>query len=941
MRHPIADCRLRIAECRLATAVLLALAVLVLVVPVYAGDYGRIRGRVLDSETRGVVAGAAVEVDGTDYGATTEEDGTYEIPNVPGGVHSLTVSAMGYEPKRFSNVLVIVDQTISVNFDIQSTAILITRPVEAIAKATIVKTQTTTQRALTNTEFDKIPVASLAEIVGLQAGVVSEPSRGMHLRGGRPDEIAYYVDGASTTDPIYGYQAARINPEATAEVIVISGGFDAEYGEAMSGIVQVITKEGKEKTAGRFKYTTDQFMPAGAGFGYNQFEGSIGGALKLGKQRLGMFFSPELRLIGDYNPRKYRLPHQSRNDYKLTGKLNYSTGGVKLTWSGFLSREQYGLQTLTPDDENHLGFRYNMDHYLSDRSRVRKTDLALDQMISKDLFYSVRAGYFYDGRTRAVRDLEREAVERDFGKRFWEDYIFRAEDSVLARDSVIYDLRRFYDRQRNDVTLNPYGVNRLFYGVGDYRTFLAHWSSVGSLKGDVTYNLQKTHEFKVGFEARLNELARRYNSLPSDPNPFVDLYDVRPITGSAYVQDRMDFEDLVIRAGLRLDYLDPNAYYLKNYTDLQNDSVVRASTKFKVSPRLGVSFPVSDLTKFRFSYGHFFQTPAFRYLFETVNTHITRGNMIIGNPDLRAQQTVAYELGLETELSRLFAMDFTAYYKDIYDLIGTRFAPGVPTGYYPLTNDEYGNVRGFEITFNKVLDNYWSSRLSYSLSMARGTASYFSEWYSERYRYGIDPVTGREMDPPKRDYFLDFDERHAVRADVSLQFPRDFSVGVLRDVQWTMLFSFGSGLPYSVRELKQGLNSGRVIGEKFSARMPPRYSVDTRVVKGVHIGPVALNLVLDITNLFDFRNVEWVYGFTGRPDDDGYAAIFSPADWAGNVPITSTSSTYNPARDLDHNGFITPEEEYNAYKTAYKDFVNNPNNYGPPRQIRLGITVEF
>jgi hypothetical protein len=225
--------------------------------------------------------------------------------------------------------------------------------------------------------------------------------------------------------------------------------------------------------------------------------------------------------------------------------------------------------------------------------------------------------------------------------------------------------------------------------------------------------------------------------------------------------------------------------------------------------------------------------------------------------------------------------------------------------------------------------------------MARGTASYFSEWYYERYRYGIDPVTGHEMDPPKRDYFLDFDERHAVRADVSLQLPRDFSVAVMRDVQWTLLFSFGSGLPYSVRELKQGLNSGRVIGENFSARMPPRYSVDTRLSKGVHLGPLAVSLVLDITNLFDFQNVEWVYGFTGKANDDGYAAIFSPADWAGNVPITVASGTYSPCRDLDHNGYITPEEEYNAYKTAYKDFVDNPNNYGAPRQVRLGISVEF
>ncbi len=908
----------------------------------FAGDYGRIKGRVIDSETKVAVAGAAVEVEGTDYGATTEENGEYLIPAVPGGVQALTVSAMGYEPRRTSNVLVIVDQTISINFEVQSTTIMINKPVEAVATPTIVATQTASQHTFTTAQFDKIPVTSLAQIVSLQAGVVNEPSRGMHMRGGRPDEIAYYVDGVTTNDPQYGYQAARVNPDATAEVVVISGGFDAEYGEAMSGIVQVITKEGKEKPAGRIRYTTDEFMPGGLNYGYNQIEGSIGSSFKMGKQRLGFFVSPELRFIGDYNPRRYKLPHQNRNDYKLTGKVNYGLSGMKFTASGFLSREQFELQPNTPDDENNLGFKYNLDHYLSERSRLRTGDLSLDHMLASNLFYSVHLGYFYDQRTRAVRDLTREATERDYNKRFWEDYIFKAEDSVLARDSVIYDLRRFYDQQRNDVTLNPYGVNRLFYGVGDYRVFLTHWSQVVTLKGDLTYNVHKTHELKTGFEARLNDLARRYNSLPSDPNPFVDAFEYKPLNVAVYVQDRMDFEDLVLRPGLRLDYLDPEAYKKANPASVEDTSTVRAMPKYKLSPRLGVSFPITERSKFRFSYGQFFQTPAYQFLYDNISTDaFLRGNNIIGNPDLQAQQTVAYELGVETELSRLFSLDFTAYYKDIYNLLGVRYQSALPIGYFPYENKEYGNVRGFEIALAKSLSSYWSSDVSYSLSMARGTASYSTEWYYERYRYGIDPITGHEMEPPKRDYFLDFDERHSVKADLTLQFPRDFSVGILRDFQGTLLFTFGSGLPYSVRELKQGLNSGREIGEKFSARMPARYYLDTRLSKGIHLGPVALNLVLDITNLLDLQNVEWVYGFTGKPDDDGYAETFSPANWAGNVPITVTSGTYNGARDLNHDGFISAVEEYTAYKTAYKDFVNNPNNYGPPRQVRLGLNLEF
>ena len=304
---------------------------------------------------------------------------------------------------------------------------------------------------------------------------------------------------------------------------------------------------------------------------------------------------------------------------------------------------------------------------------------------------------------------------------------------------------------------------------------------------------------------RQNDIARRYNSLPADPNPFVDEFDYKPVNAAVYVQDRMDFEDLVLRPGLRLDYLDPNAYKKAEPANVEDTTTLRALPKYKLSPRIGVSFPISERSKFRFSYGQFFQTPAYKYLFDNISTAAyLRGNNIIGNPDLQAQQTVAYELGVETELSRIFSLDFTAYYKDIYNLLGVRYQSALPIGYYPYQNQDYGNVRGIEITLDKTLSSYWSSELSYSLSMARGTESYATEWYYERYRYGIDPITGQEMVPPKTDYYLDFDERHTVKADLTLQFPHDFSAAILRDFQGTLLFTFGSGLPYSVRELKTG-----------------------------------------------------------------------------------------------------------------------------------------
>ncbi|MEO0074339.1 MAG: carboxypeptidase-like regulatory domain-containing protein [candidate division WOR-3 bacterium] len=303
-----------------------------------AGQTGRIRGRITDAATGEPLVGVNVLVEGTMLGAATDLNGEYLIANVPVGRQVLVVSYVGYQSQRRPDVLVMLDQTVIEDFSMrQGTAVELEEVVVRGRRAAIVRTDPTTSRYMTTEEFRKMPVATLADIVRLQAGVVTSPAYGQHLRGGRPDEVMYYVDGVATSDPLFGYQAARVNPEATAEVVVISGGFDAEYGEAMSGIVQVVTKEGRDYTQGRLKYTTDEVFPAPLNFGDNRYEASVGGPLRFISPRLRYFLSGELYFTDDYNPMRQRLDHQQRQDYKLSGKLTHSVPvneGIKLTADG-------------------------------------------------------------------------------------------------------------------------------------------------------------------------------------------------------------------------------------------------------------------------------------------------------------------------------------------------------------------------------------------------------------------------------------------------------------------------------------------------------------------------------------------------------------------------------------------------------------------------------
>jgi len=916
---------------------------LVLFGTVLALGTGRVRGRITDAKTGDPLIGANVVIEGTMLGSATDANGGYLISNVPAGKQNIEVTYIGYQTTTRKDVLVILDQTITEDFRLGTGALPMEEVVVPGTRPRIVRTSASSDDVMTSEEFDKMPVQTLAEIVALQTGVVSSPQYGQHLRGGRPDEVMYYVDGVATRDPMFGYQAAQVNPEATAEVVVISGGFDAEYGEAMSGVIQVITKEGKDYAQGRLRYVTDEVFPHSLNFGDNRYEASVGGPFP-GLKQLRYFVSGDLYFSDDYAPSRYKLQHQDRQDYGLTGKLTYSiplNQGLKLTANGFRSRVQYDMYPYDRESDNMLGYKYNLSHFLASRERVSKADLSVNHMLTEKTFYTLQLGYFYNHRTRAVRDSAREASERDFSTRFWQDYIFKAEDSVMADSSALFRPLPGYITQTNNNANNPWGIYNVYYGVGDYRLFLMHWSEVITFKGDLTHNVGKVHEFKTGVEVKQNYLSRRYNSLPTDPNPFVDYYNYDPLNMAIYVQDRMDFEDLVVRAGLRFDYLAPNVMKRWNPTNIEDDSMVPASLKYKLSPRLGVSFPISTRTKFRFSYGHFFQTPTFRYLFDNISSAAySRGNQIIGNPDLLAQQTVAYELGLEQQLTDILTADATAYYKDIFDLMGTRFQPAVPLGYYPLVNEEYGSVRGFEVGLLKSLRNYWNARLSYGLSLARGTASYVYEWYYERYRYGVDPVTGQEMEPPRRDYALEFDETHNAKFSLGCEFPNDFAFVPLQEFSGSLLFSFGSGLPYTPREARK-LNAGRRTAERNSARMPPHLTADLNAARSFTLGKVKLGVTCVVTNLFNSQTVQWVYGATGKASDDGYVWTLTPANWAVSSDATILSGTYHPARDRNHDGYITDEEEYISYRMGYLDYTDNPLNYGSPRQIKLGVNLEF
>ncbi|MCS7258586.1 MAG: TonB-dependent receptor [candidate division WOR-3 bacterium] len=912
----------------------------------YAGVTGRIIGRVIDVDTREPLVGVNVVVEGTELGAATDADGKYLITNVPAGRYNITASYIGYQPQTVKNVIVIPDQTVTVDFKLKSTVIEIDKPVIIEAqKEVVIRTAVATTRTASAEDFNRLPVQTLTQLVGLQAGVRQDETRGWtHIRGGRFDDVSYLIDGVAARDAIYGvlWSSPKPTTEAIQEVIVITGSFDPEYGEAMSGIVQAVTKEGGTKTSTRVKYTTDEIFPKpDLNFGYNQVTWTLGGPIPF-YNRLRYFLSTQYFKTDDYRECLYKVK-APRGEYAGDAKLTFNVPksfpltkeGLKLTLDGHHSTYQWHAYS--------HAWKYFLQGVFANRVRSYKANFHLNHMVTPKIVWTLKTGIFNTALVRDPRNFDRERADtlgfwgflRKTG--IWDRYIFMGEDWVLrnpeglsTKDALLTLYRapgvKYYEgSDLRAARLNPYGVYEVFYTGADPSYFHYRTTQTKYIKGDITWTPNKVHEFKTGIDLTQYTLAEYTNQMPNDPNPFWEHFKVHPLTFAAFIQDRADFEDLVIRGGFRFDYLDAKVKRrlypesIGGRTEIR-DSLVPVEPKYRISPRLGISFPITERIKFRFSYGHFFKNPTFGDLYSCVEFSATdiqkRPNTIVGNPDMEAEKTVAYEMGFDAQLSDIFAFDLTTYYKDVYDLSGTRTVRSIPA-YSMYYNVEYARIMGAEFTFTKQLSNYWRASASYTYQIAKGTASTATAEYSRGY-------------PLQIDYPLDHDMRHQANLDFGLSFPSDFFIIPLRDFDGSFIVQYNSGLPYTPTDAR-----GNRLADENSARKPSTFRIDSRLSKSFRVGNLQLNLFCDIYNLLNAELVQEVFTMTGSPYDRGIRYV--PGQFSSGLRVGD--SYYHPARDFNHDGYITQMEMYRSFMDAYNDRYTIPTYFGMSRRIRVGISL--
>lgn len=927
----------------------------------YGAVSGKLIGKVSDEDGE-PLQGVNVFLEGETMGASTDIDGNYVILNVPPGTYSLKSSMIGYTDITVTNVIVSVNLTTTINFELDK-EVLEGEQVTVVAERELLREDEFTSRHSVSAEEIEIqPIDDFMSIARNQAGVV-----GSHFRGGRSNEILVLVDGIALRDPAGAYSGevggftASIPEQAIQELEVTLGGFSAEYGNVQSGVLNLAMKEGDSRYHGKFKVSTtdlgsnlnDALMGSRNTWGgiYDQYYNtdsvlvdtlvhgnryqhkllniyqlSLSGPLPLNSS---FAISAEVtdKPQGYFlNQQYYSQSLQGKFSFKFSPKLKFVLGGLysESVWDQFyFPASKYGPAPDYPVNE----YRYLNDSTLYVYEYVNNPD-EFDQGITtpdsghfESVFFDTTVTYYVAGMQEYLWDREQSnatgyaILTHNISSRTFYELRFQSTSSNYHYATVDIDDRNqdgnvseeliwnWNPSLGDDGNAHPIYRERednYWWLRGDdpgYRDQTS-WSRI--IKGDITSQVTFNHMLKFGFELGLHRTKVENISWTLGYGSFrQDIWDENSSDFGAYIQDKMEFKGITALVGLRYDRFDPNGWgddvnfpadyeYPYTSTDTAGIPIIidpqTPALKAQLSPRIGISHPITDRDVLHFTYGHYFQRPDAYYLYRNYKIQsLTKVGNYVGNPDLEPEKTVSYDFGLEHLITNTIKVSVTGYYKDITNLIDWykyvgRSLQGKELNVY--TNADFGNVKGLEFAFIKQFSGFWGCSVNYTYSIAKGRSSSPSE--------GAGTFSSA-----KKMTLLDFDQTHTLNANLTLLVP-DNPIPFLSGWRSNFQIKYGSGLPYT----SSGSNTIN------DARLPEKFKVDMRLNKKFILqGDFSVDLFMDVYNLLNRENIDWI----------------------------GSAANYHKTGDYS----ITRLNELSG------ELVRNPQTLSEERQFRIGFSVQF
>ncbi len=1006
------------------TALILLILLTLSVTGLFAGTTGKIAGKVKDEYGRGLpYVNVLILQDGKRVtGMLTKANGSYIIINLRAGEYEVRFQYVGYAHYIVNNVRINIDQTTTLNATLQKQSIRL-KTVTVTAKQDAVKKDPTgTERNVDVGNLANMAVADIQDIIALNAGT-SVVGGELHIRGGRANEVNYTIDNMSVSDPVDGGSALQVDPDAISDMKVMTGGFTAEYGNAQSGVVNIITKEGDSYYSGKLEYSTDRYI--GDSRNEDAIKFAIGGpVVPFGSDDLRNNFTFYLNGGGNWQDgrlRKYAKGNPNA-DFVLDGvplleneypSVDPFSERKKLFGSDFLDidfgnrfynsynvnfKTKYQIDDLqkvtfaargdrsTSDFFSYL-WRYAPDFNGQDETVQRQYVASYDRVISPKMVLKVKASYFQKDYSQGPKGIDRSKyfyynINPD-PSQLPVDYVQNVLLGDYGYNSVGYDYngdgRYFNWDEFIDETLWTYRIQGVedprnvvgFVAPGTiYTNFIDDQTSTISTKADFEWQMNDIHQAKSGIELIKHSIKkdqifnfltvyedRRQDYLDgiydmstySDPDStdgivyvpeqLVDViipedgskpigiykpadyynaayaasgktdgYKADPWQAAYYLQDKMEWEGMIVNAGLRLDF-----WYLGNDYQVALDNGKYRTVKFDdkdkfqmmLSPRLGVSHPISDRDVLRFAYNYQNQLPQMQYIFTSKtpeDANVSDQAITVGNPTLEPQITVTYEVGLAHQLSEDYVIDMTAYYKNLYNYVSTKKVQKVDEAqvyWYEFTSEDYGSSRGLDIQLEKSLSDYNSWSIAYSLAWAQGNNS---------------STVIQDEATNLREFPLDWDIRHNVNVNYTFRIARGEEYTIpftslilpVNDFSTNFTWTMASGVPYTPTS---GAQNNAL--DTNSKRQGITQQANLRVTKGITLpGGSYMRLYMDVENLFKYPNVGSVFSRTGSATDPGV--------------------------DLSEDGYTFREVEY-----MYNKAVVNPANINNFRAVTFGVSFNF
>jgi len=947
---------------------------LIFSITLQAGTTGKIVGHVYDKETGDPLPGVNIMIKGTTQGTASDIDGYYTILNVRPGTYTIVFKSIGYADYVVEGVVVNVDKTTKIDAELSSSSIEISEVVVKAERPPIQKDRTYSTSVVNSEAINALPVTEVSQVISLQPGVVKAGGE-LHFRGGRSREVAYVIDGVPVTNAFSQSGGSNVTVENSmiSQLEVITGTFNAEYGSAQSGVVNIITKGITPNFSGVVKAfigdwvsnKTDVYM------GIDQIdplaEKDVQATFNVPiiKNKLG------LSVVGRYNgsesiywyekrfnpidgwriaayERWYReqrsqeasasqaiyIPDSLRTGDGSMGPLSTSdrfSGNLKLSFLPIerlkIAYQAFGAWSQTKGSSSRFR-RYQPDGTGTSEGYSHSHFLTLRHTPSDNFFYNIAGSYQYNSgdwyydKTNKVAKYPGDTGIQPIGYSSDGFSLGNTDGFYTNKDGKNYR-KLFIVNGDINWQIDNYNFVKAGFIVKHHEVNTYSWGYIATAdwqnKKWVNYDPDPNLTFNDYWEQMVDYWKHweeihdtvRYRKYYEDEYTLWRDYTINPSEAAAFVQDKLELGEIIVNAGVRMDVFIPNEMVPKNYR-VESSKLASDENLKEASTKINFS-PRLGLSFPISPTGAFHAAYGHFYQMPSFSKMFSQPLHVL--TPLQLEGMTLGNADLEPERTIQYELGLQ---QEVF--------PGI-TADVSVYYKDMSNLLGVE--YLTTIDNirflhYINRDYGNSKGITIGINAWGNEMVNGSVNYTYSTANGSASNP---DYIalvqastqiggepVEFIDRQIIPLDWDQTHTFNALVDFRFSRAWnlSLIGTYWTGQPYSPSFVERY----DILEREYvnSDTKPSQWSIDLKTNYNFQIGAADFSVFLQIDNLFDHLNQNAVYSSTGTADR--------------NARLPSTEE-------------IEVERLQQAGLFTLAEIDNRPEWYSNPRKIRIGLIFNF